>query len=222
MIGPRSSQLVCLAHMHVHVACRPAPGDVAFPSFGCMGWWWPMARSPWLCFSTGRKLGSVPLAPAPLQAAEKKCHLGWGTVVVKGESSTRSAASSAQHATLQRPAPTITQSLQRPAPPSLSWLAPPIPAGIMANFLVCLAVWLANSSRDFTGKVRGHEQFSSGHSRTWPVEAGALCHLTTGNSLCVGIAEARLCRALNCPPLRPLPAVCGHLAPHQCLCGPRL
>ncbi len=26
-------------------------------------------------------------------------------------------------------------------------------AGIMANFLVCLAVWLASSARDFTGKV---------------------------------------------------------------------
>ena len=45
---------------------------------------------------------------------------------------------------------------RRPGPPPPP--PPPPPAtstGIIANQLVCLAVWLANSARDATGKIVG-------------------------------------------------------------------
>ena len=39
--------------------------------------------------------------------------------------------------------------------PALPWDPLPLPTGILANMLVCLAVWLANSSRDAAGKILG-------------------------------------------------------------------
>lgn len=88
--------------------------------------------------------------------AVAKCSQGWGTVVVKGEPS-GSAVGTGWRLVGQRRAGDGTGGCRHARlPPISSVHAPPAPPpGIIANMLVCYAVWLGNAARDATGKIIG-------------------------------------------------------------------
>ena len=95
--------------------------------------------------------------------AEAKCHLAWGTVLVRGEwrgsCECRGGGKAWQLACPSAAClPPVGVRVHSPCsspPPSPTPAAPLLPSGIIANLLVCLAVWLANSARDAMGKIAG-------------------------------------------------------------------
>lgn len=91
-----------------------------------------------------------------MHLAEAKCSLGWGTVVVRGErccagQRERAGAPLAGSRSFGRPGKAGRVEVPQPQPSACA----PCCTGMLANMLVCLAVWLANSARDAAGKILG-------------------------------------------------------------------